>query len=282
MAQFDKKVWSFPGNLGLTLHGHSRASEATCFHIPELGWALDGGIAIDKHVMSVFITHGHMDHAQMLPHLLSRVHQTTFYVPEGLLKFASTYMLASHQMNDATETPYPRNYSFLPVKVNQTYELPGKKKCIMRPVECLHPVPCVGYCFWERRAKLKEEYKAMSGAEIGKLRKAGVAISDEVEVPLFVFMGDTSPNVFSINPHLLDFPVVITECTFLQDEQSSEGGDADSKGHTSWVGLRPFIVAHPATIFVIIHFSYRYKNAEIIEHFRKENLPNVVPWVDDS
>ncbi len=48
MAKFDAKVWNFPGKIGLTLQGHSRASEATAFHIAELGWALDGGIPIDK------------------------------------------------------------------------------------------------------------------------------------------------------------------------------------------------------------------------------------------
>jgi len=272
---FDKKVWPFPGNLGLTLHGHSRGAEMTCFFIPELGWSLDAGIEINKHVSNIFLTHGHSDHSAMITHSISRRHQTAIWVPEGLLKYAKNYMIASHQMNDATDTPYPRNYVFLPVQSGQKYEIEGKKKFVMKPVDCLHPVPCVGYCFWERRSKLKEEYRSLPGDQIGKLRKSGVPVSDEVETPMFVFMGDTAAKVFDSNQHLFEFPVVITECTFLE-----EGQDAESKGHTCWGDLKPHVIAHPATTFVIIHFSMKYSNADILALFQKENLPNVVPWVD--
>ncbi len=72
----------------------------------------------------------------------------------------------------------------------------------MRIVDCFHPVPCAAYCFWTVQAKLKEEYKTLSGDQIAKLRKSGVEITAEVENPMFVFMGDTSTKVFEVNEYL--------------------------------------------------------------------------------
>ena len=241
-------------------------------------------------------------------------------------------------MNDCTDTPYPRNYSFTSVSPGVRYPYlllllfffffdverydinpTGKKNYTMSAIECIHPVPCVGYCFWEPRSKLKEEYKEMDGKKIGQLRKSGVEVSEVVEQPMFVFMGDTAAKVFDVNPYplslfspfspfiyylfdyfrqLFTFPVIIIECTFLHEDKPHE---AEERGHTSWDDLKPYVVANPQTTFVIIHFSlryllppaplssllpptltfrFRYSNADIDAHFKKENLSNVVAWCD--
>jgi hypothetical protein len=49
---------------------------------------------------------------------------------------------------------------------------------VVEVIQCDHTVPTVGYGFSERRTKLKEQYSALSGAEIGKLRKTGVEVAD--------------------------------------------------------------------------------------------------------
>ena len=53
---------------------------------------------------------------------------------------------------------------------------------------------------------------------------------------------------------IFNYTVVITECTFLDEESPSEATD---KGHTGWTGLRPFVEQHPNITFVLIHFSLR-------------------------
>src|SRR5690606_14346440 len=102
--------------------------------------------------------------------------------------------------------------------------------------QCFHKVPCIGYAFSERKKKLKQEYVGLPGKELGKLRKDGVQIDEEINRPLFAYVGDTNTTVFEENPWLFDYPVIITECTFLYDE---EGGDdlvdkAAKDGHTHW------------------------------------------------
>ena len=41
----------------------------------------------------------------------------------------------------------------------------------------------VGYCFFEKRKRLKDEFKGKSGRELGQLRKDGVELNEEVSLP---------------------------------------------------------------------------------------------------
>ena len=48
-----------------------------------------------------------------------------------------------------------------------------------------------------------------------------------------------------------------------------------------WSNLKPFILAFPESQFILCHFSMRYKESEIIEFFKKENINNVTPVIYD-
>jgi ribonuclease Z len=65
---------------------------------------------------------------------------------------------------------------------------------------------------------MKSEYKDLAKNEIINLRKNGVEISENVHLPLFAFLGDTTHKVFDMNPKLLSYPIIIIECTFLLDD----------------------------------------------------------------
>ncbi len=56
------------------------------------------------------------------------------------------------------------------------------------------------------------------GKEIAELRKNGTVIYQDVSVPCFAFLGDTTCEVFEKNPILFESPVIIVECTFLSDD----------------------------------------------------------------
>jgi hypothetical protein len=49
-------------------------------------------------------------------------------------------------------------------------------------IDCEHPVKSVGYCFFEKRKRLKDEFKGKTGRELGQLRKDGVELNEEVSV----------------------------------------------------------------------------------------------------
>ncbi|MES1916778.1 MAG: hypothetical protein MHM6MM_008564, partial [Cercozoa sp. M6MM] len=152
------------------------------------------------------------------------------------------------------------------------------------PHQVRHTVPGVAYGFSERRKKLKAEYAHLSGPEIAELRLSGTVVQDDVDIPLFLYTGDSSIEILTADEEqqqrILSYPVVITECTFLEDELLDWAQDA---GHICWCELAPFVKQNPHTVFVLVHFSLRYTRSQIREFF--DNLPgglphNVVLWAD--
>jgi len=153
-------------------------------------------------------------------------------------------------------------------------------------VNCFHAITCVGYMYDIKQSRLKDEYKGLPGKELGELRKKGIDVSEEVFKPLFVYLGDTHYTIFEKELELFNYPVIIVECTFYCSETLDR---ANRDGHIHWSQLEPFVVSHPETIFVLIHFSLRYSEADIYQFFdsltkREENpisLKNVVLFVGE-
>ena len=150
-------------------------------------------------------------------------------------------------------------------------------------------MPCVGYLFYEKKKKLKGEYSKLSGKEIGALRKEGVEVQEEILSPIFAYLGDTSHDLFfpsndDFNTLLVHFPVIIVECTVLSSEEI-DPNETSARGHIHWDQLRPVVQSHPNILFVLIHFSTRYKSEYINQFFKslKESNPglflNVLPWL---
>ncbi|KAH3745805.1 MBL fold metallo-hydrolase [Pelomyxa schiedti] len=200
-------------NSKLTLIGHSRAGEATAFWIPELNWQLDAGDVKNQKPSHVFITHGHADHSYQLPYFLSRVAPVTVYAPAPIVPFLNKYIAASQALNSFTDADTGEGkYILIGVNPGDTLKI---GKYIAKVVACEHTVPCVGYCFSEVREKLAEEYKGLPGKEIANLRKAGKSVTTQMEIPIFAYLGDTTPDVFEKNGMIFDYPTIITECTHL-------------------------------------------------------------------
>jgi ribonuclease Z len=79
----------------------------------------------------------------------------------------------------------------------------------------------LGYGLISIREKLKQEYAGIAGQELAAMKKQGIEIQYRVEIPMVVFLGDTSiGNVFE-HPDVRTAEVLITECTFF---------DADHRG----------------------------------------------------
>jgi len=277
----DKRKFKFPVG-GMTIIGHSRSAEMTGFFIPETGWALDVGTSFGAHqVYHAFITHGHLDHSIMIIEIIPFVgshRNLVVWCDEKIQKYVANYIETSQMLNDSLDVPHKRPYSLRQVTIGETYDIPGKVKYTVTPVRCDHTVPSVGYCFDEKREKLKKDYSHMTGYEIAKLRTSGVNVTETVLIPLFVFMGDTTTEVYKNYPQVFHYPVILTECTFIDGTIE----EAKSKGHTTWEILKPIVLAHPTITFILIHFSMRYSNEDILNFFKSENLPNVLPWVDEK
>jgi ribonuclease Z len=276
------KTWEIPGTT-LTLTGYSRANDKTFFHIPGLNCCLDAGLCEGRQPATVFLTHTHHDHSKDVDFLASRSAGVDIYAPAEALGYLETSIRSTRELNFMApfDPALAGELRLHGVRGGDRFAL-GKRHAV-RVVECFHKIACVGYCFSEHKTRLKPEFERLKvelghkelGARLAQLRKDGVEINEAFEQPMFAFVGDTDARVFERTPWLFDYPVIITECTYLDDQERER---AARVGHTLWSDLRPVIVAHPETVFVLIHFSLRYSDAEVLAFFEREALPNVVVW----
>ena len=266
-----------------TLTGFSRSAEATAFYIPEMDMMLDAGTVVTTaKFRHLFVTHSHSDHSFHIPWMYSpsSPRPMDIYVPDESVPHFSAFLTSAQLLNDhGDEKAYAtcvRRYTLHGVSEKQIIELNNTYR--VEIIKCHHTIPCVGYAFYEKRTKLKSDYSHLTGKQIQELKKQGVEITEQLSIPLFAFLGDTTPVVFTAGSHsaqvlLGQMPVIICECTFLEGEQS------DEKGHTHWNGLKPIIEQHPHITFVLIHFSLKYRPTEIQDFFNQQSLKNVIPFV---
>ena len=267
-------IWKYeekiPGTT-LTLRGHSRGSEKTCFYIPQLKLFLDAGVQSMYNPNHILITHCHADHSFALPMLLTCIKTIPIVcVPNEHLTLFKNYNTACQKLSCGIteETELKETAKFVGVKPNDIVQL--SNNYFAKVLKMDHSVPAVGYAISEKRSKLKDEYKGISGKEIALLRKNNVAVSEEVIVNQFAFMCDTSIKAFEINKEVFNYPTIIVECTFT-DEKTIEL--AKEAKHIHWNDLKPITLKYPLITFILIHFSMRYDKIEL------EDKPNnVIIW----
>ena len=100
----------------------------------------------------------------------------------------------------------------------------------------------------------------MTGKEIGALRRQGKTVTEQVDVHLFAFLGDTTSVVLERHPALLKYPLLFIECSFIR---ASDDEQAEARKHVCWTSLKPFVVENPNTTFVLVNrfcFFFLKKN----------------------
>jgi ribonuclease Z len=270
-------------NNRFTLTGFSRSAEATALFVPEMDMLLDAGTVVTTtKFRRLFVTHSHSDHSLQIPLMYSPSSPAPIdiYVPNESLPYFDAYLTSAQLLNDhGHEKAFAtcaRRYTLHGVSDKQILDF--DKSYRVEILRCHHNIPCVGYAFYEKRNKLKSEYSHLTGKKIQEIKKQGVDITEQIYLPLFAFLGDTTPDVFAAGSNsarvlLTEMPVIICECTFLDGEQSNE------KGHTHWNGLRPVIEQHPHITFVLIHFSLKYRREELQTFFANQPLKNIIPFI---
>jgi len=97
------------------------------------------------------------------------------------------------------------------------------------------------------------------------LKRAGVQVTDTVEVPEVAFTGDTTADwITSEDPVAVDAlraKLLICECTFVDDVVTPEG--AREYGHTHLDEIAAAADRFENDAVLLIHFSARYKAADI-------------------
>ncbi len=246
----------------MDLSGFSIAGMETCIEVPSLKLLLDLGRCSKTAVNYplVLLSHGHIDHMGAVAHHAARramMHMAagTYLVPRSIAHevealFNAFGALDGHQI--------PRRV--VPLDVGEEY--PIAKNRWVRPFETFHRVASQGYTVWERRHRLRDEFRGVEGQRLGELRAQGVTINDSYEVPLLSFTGDTRVEVLERNAELQATETLVIETTFLDERVTTEG--AREMGHIHLDELLARAELLPKREVVLSHFSARYDDEDVL------------------
>jgi ribonuclease Z len=258
------------------LQGYSWAAHRTTFIIKSLSVQFDAGLSLNTHCENIFITHFHGDHVGTLRFDITNP-RIKLFVPETHMKQVKDYLIAYYAMIDTHFSEEMFKFKLIGVKEGDKYDLDlGGKKFIVNVYKCDHSINCFAYGFEEIYKSLKLEFKGLDGKELGKLRKSGIKIEEFKSTPRFIYVGDTSVNIYESNPYIFMYKTIIAECTFLYDDHLEH---AKTTKHTHYSLLKPYIEIHPECKFILYHFSLRYKQKQLKQFFNENVLENVYPWI---
>lgn len=247
------------------LIGYSRGSFKTGLMINPLKIFLDAGVVSQYEPNLVLITHGHCDHVGELYNILignSRKFKVPIVSTPNLIKLIGNFLNANMSLNRGHNDKYTK-WEPIGITDKHRFNIQGKhieiKSYLMD-----HKVESIGFGISEIRQKLKPEFSDKSHEELIEIKKV-YKITEEKEIPLFLFCGDTGNSVLEHLP-FDKYPVVIIESTFLHKEHIEEACD---KKHLHILDLEPYFSKYQATKFVLIHFSCRYEVSEL-KNYQKE------------
>lgn len=207
---------------GFTIEGYSRAAVQTCWRIPELKLGFDLG-AQPWDFMGTptwFVTHMHLDHCAALPVYVARrrmmkMAPPVIYLPERSVDTVHN-LLRQFSRLDRGRLPC----ELIGIAPGDEIEL--SRELFVTVGKSFHTITAMNFLVWERRKKLKAEYRDLSGPEIRDLKLKGLEITDETHVPLVGYLGDSSPKGLDENPDLYRARILISEMTFLAADHRKE------------------------------------------------------------
>ena len=257
----------------LTIEGYSRAAVQTYWRVPELKLGFDlGGQPWDfMGTPTWLVSHTHLDHIAALPVYIARrrmmkMEPPTIYLPEYAVDM-TWQMLRSFSRLDRGRLPC----EIVPVAAGDEIEISRETAITVHATT--HTVPSVGYIVWQRRKKLKPEYRDLSGDQIRDLRLAGNEVSVELRHPVLAYTGDTSPPGLDKNPDMYRADVLITEMTFVAPEHRKD--KIHKYGH---MHLDDFVVRRDKfqnACIIASHFSTRYHDKQIRRMVEK-SIPDML------
>lgn len=207
----------------LTIAGYSVAGEESVVIVPELDVCFDIGKCPREAlpINHVLLTHGHADHsAGVLYYFAQRdfqgMEQGTVVCPAKLIEPLEGLVHAWGRV----EGQIPP-YEFVGIADGQDYTIRRNLLARAFATKHRHPAGAVGFSIIDVRHKIKPEYAELDQAAIVDLKEQGKEITNRTEVPLVAYLGDTAAANYSDLPCVRDAKVLLTECTFFDEDHRS-------------------------------------------------------------
>ncbi|MEK6643593.1 MAG: MBL fold metallo-hydrolase [Planctomycetota bacterium] len=209
----------------IRLVGYSVAGEETVIAAPELNVCFDVGRAPQEIISidNVFLTHGHMDHSAGLAYYFSQRNfidnaPGTVICPQPLVQPIKELM---HVWTKIEGHLSP--HKVIGIAAGESFEI--RRGLVAKAFDVNHRVAALGFSIVDVRHKLKQEYATLTGPELVALKKQGIAIEHQVEVPLVAYCGDTAEGAWLDLDIVRQAKVIIMECTFFEPDHIRRARD---------------------------------------------------------
>jgi len=196
--------------------GYSVAGEETVVAAPELNVCFDVGKAPAEilSVDHVFLSHGHMDHAAGIAYYFSQrnfVGNTSGCIicPNQLVTPIKELMRVWGQIEGHISP-----HKVVGMAPAEEYQI--RKGLVARSFALNHGAPSLGFVILDIRHKLRPEFADRNGPQLVALKKQGVSIEYQLEVPLIAFCGDTAEGAWMDLELVQRARVLLLECTFFE------------------------------------------------------------------
>lgn len=277
MSMFEQTV------AGMHILGYSLGGEETVVIAPEFNVCFDIGrapresIAIDN----VLLSHGHMDHAAGVAYYFS---QRTFVgiKPGRVVVHRSLAQLIQKLMDvwsDIEAHPSPGTVWGL----DHLEEVEIRRGLFARAFTVNHSASSLGFTLLEKRHKLKAEFAGKTGPELVAIKKTGVVIDEDFEIPLLTYTGDTAIGRFLDLEFVRRSRAVILECTFY-DRDHRERARAGRHIHVD--DLPKIMEMLPEPQIMLIHTTkrtdFRFCKRIVQKVVKPKDLERIVMLMDRS
>ena len=256
---------------GIVVDAISTAGLGTCIQVPQLDFCFDMGTCPQSAIRlrTVLFTHAHIDHmGSVVQHCASRVmlgmKPARYAVPpEHLAPLRG--VLDGWSVLDRNRV----HCELMPVGIGDCVPLKGGHYA--RAFRASHTMPAQGYVVYRKNRKLKPAWVGAAGAEIAAARQRGEEVTQQEDVPLIAFTGDSTAHVIERVPDLRRAKLLIMELTFVDDAVTPE--QARARGHVHLEDLleRMHLLENEHILFT--HLSARYAHHDALAVLRARLPP---------
>jgi ribonuclease Z len=266
---------------GVTLHGYAQGGLQTSIFVPEARAVFDAGCVLPGvNVDHYFITHGHPDHVGALPYIAARRSVGSkkgilnVHVPKAIEQ--KVHAVLSHMADLYGDRAENRMFRVHGVEPGEAVQLRGG--IVVRGVQTTHRTDSIGWAVEQTTSKLKDEFKGMGGSEIGRLKREGVQITDDVTSTMVCIPGDTQIEFLLEQEQARKAKVLVHEVTVWEEDESNLDG-CRRYGHTHIAEMVEHCEKFEGEALVLCHRSMRWTRAHIEEMARRRFPASMLPKV---
>ncbi|RZA07058.1 MAG: MBL fold metallo-hydrolase [Proteobacteria bacterium] len=247
------------GDLQFT--GYTLAGITTSIYFKNANTLFDvgQGLPFQMGAKRVLLTHGHLDHAAGVPYLIAQRNmqsqaQNDIYTPPSLAEPLGKIIRLWQEIDQ-----HEYRYRLEGVAPGTLTEI--DKHFAFKPFRTVHRVESQGYLIYQRKKRLKEEFRGADPEIILAARRRGEDPNELFLEPVVAFTGDTQIEFIDSDPDIAAARVLFMECTFFGEGKTVE--HARRWGHLHFDELRAALPQLTNERIVLIHASVRYSNAYI-------------------